>query len=99
MCRFRKGVRRAGGFIKKVAKKYFKFALKITGIDKVADWIFEGLVDIPDIDIDRGVLINKSGGDLQIPIVYGTRRIGGIRAFVRVSGATNEFLHLAIILC
>ena len=50
---------------------------------------------------DSGFMVNKNGNVQPIPIIYGTRRIGGTRVYVQTtnsSGATSgtEFLHLVV---
>ena len=51
----------------------------------------------PDLNA-RGVLVNKISANAHIPIVYGTRRVGGNVVFAESSGTDNEFLYMAIIL-
>ena len=50
---------------------------------------------------DSGFLVNKGSNVASIPVVYGDRRMGGIRAYVNTtnsSGATSgtEFLHVIL---
>ena len=48
-------------------------------------------------------MVEKQGSDNPIPVVYGTRRIGGIKVHKYVTdasgGAENEYLHLIVPLC
>ena len=44
----------------------------------------------PDINA-RGVLVNKIGANAHIPIVYGTRKVGGNMVFVETSAQTTSF--------
>lgn len=37
-------------------------------------------------DEQRGVLLNKESNVEQIPVIYGTRRVGGVRVFVSTEG-------------
>ena len=37
-------------------------------------------------DEQRGVLVNKESNIEQIPVIYGTRRVGGVRVFVSTDG-------------
>ena len=50
-----------------------------------------------------GVLVNKESNIEPIPVIYGTRRVGGVRVFVStrdvVGGARNEYLYIALVLC
>jgi hypothetical protein len=45
-----------------------------------------------------GILLNTTSNVAGIPIIYGTRKVGGSRVFTEVSGGSNEFLHLVIVL-
>jgi hypothetical protein len=51
------------------------------------------------ISQNDGVTVNKQGTNLFVPVVYGRRRIGGNRVFVSTEGATNEYLHIVLVLC
>lgn len=50
-----------------------------------------------------GVLVNKNSNIEPIPVIYGTRRVGGTRVFVSTQDASggdpNEFLYIALVLC
>lgn len=45
----------------------------------------------------RGTLVNSASTVEPIPIVYGSRRVGGPRVFTHINGPNNRFLHLCII--
>tara|TARA_R110001606_G_scaffold116332_1_gene245267 strand:+ start:983 stop:3964 length:2982 start_codon:yes stop_codon:yes gene_type:complete len=49
-----------------------------------------------------GVLVNKESNIEPIPVIYGTRRVGGVRVFVSsrdaAGGDPNEFLYIAMVL-
>ena len=79
-------------------------------VDFVVD-VFESAIgwlypqpDIPDFgelqqDLNaRGVLLNKFSANASIPVVYGTRKVGGNVVFLETSGTDNEFLYMAIVL-
>ena len=58
--------------------------------------------DVPDFgdsQQDRGVLINKQSNNAQIPVVYGRRKVGITRVFVESSGANNQYLYMAGVIC
>ena len=61
-------------------------------------------IDVPDfgeINADqtaKGVLVNKFSANSFIPVVYGTRKVGGNVVFLETSGADNQYLYMAIIL-
>ena len=49
-------------------------------------------------NIAKGVLVNKTSANGQIPIVYGTRKVGGIISFLETSGTDNEYLYMILAL-
>ena len=49
-------------------------------------------------DFEKGLLVNKQSNDINIPVVYGERLVGGSRIFVESSGTDNEFLYIALVL-
>ena len=49
-------------------------------------------------DFEKGLLVNKQSNDINIPIIYGERLVGGSRVFVESSGTDNEFLYIALVL-
>ena len=61
--------------------------------------------DIPDYsqqiqDLqNQGILVNKRISNAHIPVIYGTRKVGGNIVFLESSGTDNEFLYLALVLC
>ena len=44
----------------------------------------------------RGTLINSSSNVAALPIVYGSRRVGGTRILMEASGSSNETLHIVL---
>ena len=76
------------------------------GVDLVGDvisWIIP-MPEIPDFgqmqaDLDaRGILVNKTSANSYIPIIYGTRKVGGNIVFLETSGADNQYLYMALVL-
>jgi hypothetical protein len=59
--------------------------------------------DIPDYSEQlqeleaRGILVNKYVSNAHIPVIYGTRKIGGNIVFLESSGNDNEFLYMALV--
>ena len=37
-------------------------------------------------DYEKGILLNKQSNDASIPVIYGTRLVGGTRVFIETSG-------------
>lgn len=53
----------------------------------------------PAVAAARGMLLNTAGTVDPIPVLYGTRRIGGTRCLTEVSGADNTYLHIVLAHC
>ncbi len=49
-------------------------------------------------DFEKGILLNKQSNDASIPVIYGTRLVGGTRVFMETSGTDNTYLYMAIVL-
>lgn len=71
-------------------------------VDVISD-VVSWFVDVPDMDEleakYQGVLVNKQSNIASIPIVYGQRKVGGVRVFVATSGTDNNYLYIVIALC
>jgi hypothetical protein len=52
-----------------------------------------------DVESEKGVLVNKSSNNAQIPIVYGRRQVGITRVFLETSGSENSYLYMSAVLC
>jgi len=81
------------------------FILKsvVTGfaISKTVSWLAPK-PELPDFTQDadaQGVLVNKQSNNANIPVIYGTRLIGGTRVFLETSGTDNQYLYGALVLC
>jgi len=48
---------------------------------------------------NQGVTINKQGADINIPVVYGVRKLGGARVFVSSGGTRNSDLYVVLAIC
>ena len=44
----------------------------------------------------KGLLLNKQANDAAIPVIYGSRRIGGTRVLLETTGTDNEYLHIVL---
>ena len=72
-------------------------------VEDFVGWLYP-MPDIPDYgdmqqDLNaKGVLVNKFSANASIPIVYGTRKVGGNVVFLETSGTDNQYLYMAIIL-
>jgi hypothetical protein len=93
------------GWVKKhIVKPITNF---VTGIIKGITSVFTGSFgldfDAPDYSANsaesiQGVLVNKDSAIADIPVVYGTRPVGGIRVFVSTGSGSNEYLYVAYVL-
>ena len=71
--------------------------------EEVIGWIIPQpeIPDYGELDVEqnaKGVLLNKFSANAHIPIVYGTRKVGGNVVFLETSGTDNQYLYMAIIL-
>ena len=48
---------------------------------------------------DQSITENIDGATNPIPIIYGSRRVGGTRVFVETSGDSNTYLHTVLAVC
>lgn len=46
----------------------------------------------------QGVLVNKQSNNANIPVIYGTRLVGGVRTFLETSGNDNQYLYGVLVL-
>jgi len=51
-------------------------------------------------DAMAGVLVNKESNIDPLPVIYGERRVGGVRVYLEAAGGKkNEYLYIALALC
>lgn len=94
---FRNPVKTVVDTVVDVGKAVIDFTVDVVG--EVISWFID-IPDVPDADQQaRSALANKESTIAAIPVIYGTRRVGGIRVFVETSGSDNKFLYMAIVLC
>ena len=71
-------------------------------VEDVISWLIP-IPEIPDYgDLNqdmmaKGVLLNKISANASIPIIYGTRKVGGNVVFLETSGTDNEFLYMIMV--
>jgi hypothetical protein len=74
----------------------------VSVVSSFISWLIP-IPKVPDFDTnaetEKGVLINKSSNNAQIPVVYGERQVGITRVFLETSGSDNEYLYMAGVLC
>jgi len=104
-----------GGAVKavtKVVKSAVKVVSSVVGAvsgiaNKAVSWIAPkpsvpdyGSFSSPEnLETPRGILINKSSNNAQIPVVYGQRQLGVTRVYLETSGTDNQYLYMACVLC
>ena len=86
-----------GGFFGKIFKV---FSDVLGSIVKIFTSPFGLDMSVPDVAASsdqqiQGVLLNKDSGITNIPVVYGTRLVGGARVFVATKSADNQYLYVA----
>ncbi len=74
-------------------------AIVATAIGYIGNQLLAPDVETYHLDFQRGHLMNKASTTAPIPIIYGSRRVGGARVFMEVSGDSNEYLHLVYAFC
>lgn len=70
-------------------------------ISKAIQWL-SPKPELPDFTQDadaQGALVNKQSNNANIPVIYGKRLVGGTRVFLETSGADNQYLYGALVLC
>ena len=79
----------------------------VDGIEDIIEDVIGWLIPMPDIpdfgdnNSDRnaqGVLVNKISANAHIPIIYGTRKVGGNVVFLETFGDDNKYLYMALVL-
>lgn len=102
-----------GNPIKKIIKPIAKvFKSIVRGVGKVFSGLVSAVtspfgfdIDTPDFGIGtdqvsdiQGVMLNKQSAIEHIPVVYGTRMVGGTRIFVSTNGSNNKYLFVDMVL-
>jgi len=74
-------------------------------IEEIGEFLFGWLIpDIPDMpDFEAmlqgdGIMVNKRNSNDSLPVIYGTRRVGGNIVWLAVSD-DNQFLYVVVALC
>lgn len=76
---------------------YIATALISFAISYAAQQLFGAKPETP--DFDQSITENLEGATNPIPIIYGSRRVGGTRVFVDTSGGANIYLHTVLSVC
>jgi len=68
-------------------------------VGEVVSWVVD-IPEVPDVGTQaRNLLVNQQSNIAPLPVIYGERRVGGVRVFTETSGSNNKFLYLCIALC
>lgn len=76
-----------------------KVAIGINLFEAGIDWLTEQVTpDLPDqfTEDQRGLLVNRQGTDVPLPVVYGRKKIGGSTVFLSVDGDENQDLWVQL---
>ncbi len=104
---FWKRIKRAIKKVVDVVKKAVTAVIKpILNITEGFLGIFGMSFDAPEMpspenfdQTQQGILVNKQSNVANIPIVYGTRKVGGTRVFVGTSDTDNKYLYVCLAVC
>ena len=47
---------------------------------------------------ETGILTNKASANAAVPVIYGSRHVGGTRVYIEVNGADSAYFHQVIVL-
>jgi len=89
------------GFFTAILGTIIKSVITGFAISKAISWIAPK-PELPEFTQEAeasGVLVNKQSNNAQIPVIYGTRLVGGTRVFLETSGTDNNYLYGALVLC
>ena len=95
---------KGGGGGSGIISRVFDFIGDIVeGVVKIFTSPFGLDLTVPEVSASQteqiqGVLLNKDSGITNVPVVYGTRMVGGARVFVSTNGSGNEYLYVAYVL-
>jgi hypothetical protein len=72
-------------------------------VEDVISWIIPQpeIPDFSELDVEqnaKGVLVNKFTANAHIPVIYGTRKVGGNVVFLETSGVDNQYLYMALVM-
>ena len=74
-----------------------------SGIGNAIAGLFGGLTpDVPTPNTAAspdGVLLTKTGSNMDIPVIYGFRRVGGRIVFAETNGDNNTYLNVVYVIC
>jgi fibronectin type 3 domain-containing protein len=84
-------------YVGEVAVTYFA-GLSIQSIvtNLIISWAMNELLGEEFEDLHKGTLLNKSANNAPIPVIYGVRKVGGVRSFVGTSGSDNTYLWVVL---
>ncbi len=98
-----------GGAVKAVVKAVSSVVKAVVNIaSSVINFIAQpfmgllgGMPDMPnaaaEADRQQGVLIQRTGSNVNIPVVYGYRKVGGIVTFAETGSTNNRYLYVAYV--
>ena len=102
--------KKAKKWVKKTVKKVFNIGKDIVktiiSLPEIILSAFGFSFDTPEMpspdhfdNVQQGILVNKQSNVAGIPVVYGTRKIGGVRVFVGTADTDNKYLYVCLAVC
>ena len=99
--------KKAKKWVKKTVKKVFNIGKDIVktiiSLPEIILSAFGFSFDAPEMpspdhfdNVQQGILVNKQSNVAGIPVVYGTRKIGGTRVFVGTADTDNKYLYVCL---
>ena len=92
-----------GDIIKPIIKPIKKLIVGIVNLVTGFLGMFGMSFDTPDFaggaDYEaqqQGITVNKQSNVAGIPVVYGRRKVGGVRVFAGTSGTDNKYLYVCL---
>ena len=84
-------------YVGNAAVTYFAgFSIQSVITNLIISWALDELLAQEFEDRHKGTLLNKSANNAPIPVIYGFRKVGGVRSFVGTSGADNTYLWVVL---
>ena len=70
-------------------------------LDFLLGWMIPDVPDMPDFEAmlhGDGIMVNKRNSDASLPVIYGTRRVGGNMVWLATTD-DNQYLYVVVALC
>lgn len=78
---------------------YILAAVFAWGVNQIGSMIFSSTAAIPRLEVPDSWMTNEPSNTAWLPVVYGTRRMGGTVVFAEVNGDSNKYLDVVYAIC